>query len=215
MEEQIANLSDIEVTLTPLMMVLAVPISFAIQFIKALANKVEFFKADEIKKSFFPIVSIALTIGVYYLAGVKDFLIAGSVMGLAASGGYQAFRGAGKLVKPIVPTVLNGTTAGILLLCAMLIAGGCATLQSDPKAEYIASAKTFALLVDSITAMKSQLNEEEQEQAGALIDLGGKYFETWHTNVKAGIERPDIIALIDEITNKLIQIKTNIERTKP
>jgi len=210
MEEQIANLSDKGVILTSNMAYMAVFISFIIQFVKAALMRWKFFEDEGVKKSFFPMLSCGLTMGTYYFVGVQDWALAGVAMGLAACGGYQAFAGSAKLIKPLVP---NG--AGILLLCAMLIVGGCATFQSNPKAEYVASAKTFALLVDSITAMKSQLSEEEQEQVGALIDLGGKYFETWQTNVKAGIARPDIITLIDEVVNKLIQIKTNIERKSP
>jgi hypothetical protein len=105
MEGQIPDIGDIDVALTPLMMAMAIPISFAIQFVKALANRIELFKAEEIRKSFFPMISITLTIGAYYIAGIQDFLIAGIVMGLAASGGYQAFSGTAKLVKPIVPKV--------------------------------------------------------------------------------------------------------------
>ena len=105
MEDQVGNLSDIEVTLTPLMMALAIPISFAIQFIKALITKVQFFQAEEIKKSLFPMVSIGITAGVYYIAGIENWILSGVVMGLAASGGYQAFNGAAKLVKKP-----NGTT---------------------------------------------------------------------------------------------------------
>ena len=147
MEEQIQQFSDIKVNLTPLMMAMAIPISFAIQFIKALANKVEFFKAEEIRKSFFPMVSIAITMAVYYIAGLNDWLLAGVVMGLAASGGYQAFNGAAKLVNgngnkhPMVP-------AAALLLCAMLLFAGCSQVQMSP--EYRQNLEMTNVVVQSL-----------------------------------------------------------------
>jgi hypothetical protein len=128
MEGQI-NLSDIEVTLTPLMIVLAVPISFAIQFIKALANRLEFFKAEEISKSLFPMLSIVLTCLVYMMAGVENWIIAGVVMGLAASGGYQAFNGSAKLVSKSKALT---TAAALILICALLLIAGCSQIQMSP-----------------------------------------------------------------------------------
>jgi len=199
-EDQIANLSDIEVTLTDLMMVLAVPISFAIQFIKALADKVEFFKAEEIRKSLFPMISIALTIGAYYIAGVQDFVIAGVVMGLAASGGYQAFSGSAKLIKPVA------TTAGVLLLCAILIFG-CETFKSDPKAELLASQKTFSATVDSLTILQvaGKFSTEETEQLTVLIHQGQDYLIEWEGALKAGSTRPDAISLFQAVLDQLLE----------
>jgi len=162
MEEQIKNLSDIEVNLTPLMMAMAIPISFAIQFIKALANKLEFFRAEEIKKSLFPIVSIALTVGAYWLAGIQEYLLAGIVMGLAASGGYQAFNGTAKLIKK------NGGTA-IIIVCAMLLIFGCSQVQMSPAYQqelYMSNVLVQSLNADcqagDPNACKEGLNESAQ-----------------------------------------------------
>jgi len=96
MESQISN---IDVTITPIMVAMAVFVSFAIQFIKALLNRLAFFGTDEIKKSFFPMISITLTIGAFFLAGVENFLLAGVVMGLSASGGYTMLNGSAGLAK--------------------------------------------------------------------------------------------------------------------
>ena len=101
MEEQIKQLGDI--TVTPLMLALAIPVTFAIQFIKALVGKWNFFSADEIKKSLFPLVGIAITIMAYYFAGIENWMLAGVVMGLAASGGYDAFSGASRLTNIAKP----------------------------------------------------------------------------------------------------------------
>ena len=126
------GISEINVNITPLMMAMAVPISFAIQFIKATVKRWSFFNADEIKKSFFPMVSIALTMAAYRLAGIDEWLLAGVVMGLAASGGYQAFSGTAKLVKKPIGT----STLGILLLCFLLLIAGCAGMvHMDPAAK--------------------------------------------------------------------------------
>lgn len=208
MEGQIPNLSDIEVTLTPLMMVLAVPISFTIQFIKALTSHWGFF-TEEIKKSFFPMVSIALTIGIYCLAGIDDYLLAGVVMGLAASGGYQAFSGAGKLIKPIAPAI---PTAGILLLCAVLIFG-CETFDSNPRAELVAAQKTFSATVDSLTALHraGKINLEDAAMLTVLIHQGQGYLIEWESAVKAGIEKPDVVWEFQKVLDKLLDYQLTKE----
>ena len=96
MEEQLNN---IDVTITPIMLAMAVFVSFAIQFCKALLSRITFFDADEVKKSFFPMISIALTTLAFYLAGVDNYLLGGIVMGLSASGGYTMLNASAGLVK--------------------------------------------------------------------------------------------------------------------
>ena len=72
-------------------------------------------------------VSIALTMAAYRLAGIEEWLLAGIIMGLSASGGYQAFSGTAKLVKK---------PAAILLLCLLLLIAGCAGMvHMDPAAK--------------------------------------------------------------------------------
>jgi len=127
MEEQIQKLSDIKITITPIMMMMSVFVSFAIQFIKAILERWSFFSADEIKKTLFPMITIALTMAAFYLAGVTEWPLAGAVMGLAASGGYTSFSGSAGLVKK--PPAVLATT---LLLCVMLLLAGCSQVQMSP-----------------------------------------------------------------------------------
>lgn len=213
MEGQVGNLNDIDVTLTPLMMALAIPISFAIQFIKALATKVQFFQSEEIRKSFFPMVSIAITAAVYYFAGIERWLLASVVMGLTASGGYQAFSGAAKLVKK--PNMSGtgsgggmrapGTTAMVLILCSLLIFG-CETFQQDPRAELLAAQKTFSATVDSLTVLHraGKINQEDTQMLTVLIHQGQDYLIAWEEALKAGNPKPDVIWEFQKILDKLI-----------
>jgi len=125
MENEINNL---DVTVTPIMMSMAIFVSFAIQFIKALLNRFDFFDADEIKKSFFPMISIGLTMGAFFLAGIENWILAGVVMGLTASGGYTMLHGSAGLIKksPVLSVV------SILLLFTILGAGCSEVWMSKP-----------------------------------------------------------------------------------
>ena len=202
--------SQIDVTLTPLMMAMAIPISFAIQFIKALAKKVSFFEAEEIKKSFFPMVSIALTMAAYRLAGIEEWLLAGIVMGLAASGGYQAFAGTAKLIKK--PTQFGTGSGGCkktlvcILLCFLLLTSGCLWAE-NPKADLLASQKTFTATVDSLTALQNagKFEPEDTEHLTVLIHSGQGYLIAWEDALKAGNDRPDAIALFQAVLDQLLE----------
>jgi len=100
-EEQMSN---IDVTLTPLMMAMAVPIALAIEFIKALSKRLDFL-TPEIRKPLLPLVGIMLAMMAFGLAGIENWLMAGTVVGLSAGGGYDLFKGMSRAGKknPVAP----------------------------------------------------------------------------------------------------------------
>jgi len=194
------GLSEINVTLTPLMMTMAVPIALAVEFIKALSNKLNFF-TTEIRKPLFPLVGIGLAILAFGLAGVENWLVAGVMIGLSAGGGYDLFKGMAQVSKkpPVAP-------AGVLILCSMLIFGGC-MWAGNPKADLLASQKTFAATVDSLTALQiaGKFEPEETEHLTVLIHSGQDYLIAWEEALKAGNEQPDTIELFQSVLDQLLE----------
>jgi len=124
MEEQI---NDLNINITTSMMIIAFFCSFAVQFIKVVLKRFTFFSSDEIKKSFFPMLSIALTAGALFIAGVEDWMIAGVILGWSACGGYTSLSGSAGLIKksPVLPVI------SILLLFTIL-GVGCSQVQMSP-----------------------------------------------------------------------------------
>lgn len=112
------ELEGLDVTITTTMQVLGVVVALALQVIKGLSSQWDFL-SEEVRKALWPLVSIGLTVGCFYAGKVENALVAGVVVGLAASGGYSLFSGVTKAgVKPpaIVP---------VLLLGLLVFAAGC------------------------------------------------------------------------------------------
>ena len=99
------------------------------------------------------------------------------------------------------------STAGVLLLCVMLIAGGCISAQQNPRANLVASQKIFAATVDSLTALieADKFTSEEASQIVLLANLGQVYLGQWKIEVKAGRDSPNIIQSFRVVLNKLIE----------
>jgi hypothetical protein len=92
-------ISSLTVTITPTMICIAGFISFVIQFIKACIGQWPKL-TDEIQKPLWPLVGILLCSLAFGMAQVENFLVAGTVLGLAAGGGYVLFKGTTALNQP-------------------------------------------------------------------------------------------------------------------
>jgi len=92
------SISSLNVTMTPTMYVLGMVVALVLEFIKAMISRWPFM-TPEIKKPLMPLLSISLSSLVFGLAGVEGWLVAGVLIGLAAGGGYDIFRGTAGL-KP-------------------------------------------------------------------------------------------------------------------
>jgi len=99
------------------------------------------------------------------------------------------------------------STAGVLLLCAMLLTSGCISAQQNPRADLLASQKVFAATVDSMTALQQagKFTTEETEQIGIFINLGHGLLDQWEIAIKSDIPQPDIIRSFQVVLNKLIE----------
>jgi hypothetical protein len=85
-------MSSLEVTITPTMVVIAGFVSYVLQFIKACVCGWPRL-TDAIQKPLWPMVGIALCSLAFGFAHVENFLVAGAILGLAAGGGYDMFKG--------------------------------------------------------------------------------------------------------------------------
>jgi hypothetical protein len=201
MEEQINQLKEMGVTLTPNMAYIAVFIALAIQFAKAVLSHWSMFEEDAIKQTLYPMLSAGVTMTTYYFLGVQDWALCGVVMGFGASGMYVAFSGTAKLAKK------NGvaTMAVVLMLCSVLIFG-CNTFSNNPKAELLAAQKTFTATVNSLTVMHKagKISDEEAAQLTVLIHQGQGYLIAWEDALKAGNPRPDVIPKFKAVLDKLL-----------
>jgi len=92
-------ISSLEVTITPTMLVIAGFVAYAIQFIKACVGGWARL-SDAIQKPLWPMVGMALCALAFGLGGVENYLVAGAVLGLAAGGGYDIFKGTSALNQP-------------------------------------------------------------------------------------------------------------------
>jgi len=95
-------ISSLNVTVTPTMIVIAGFVSYLLQFIKACVGSWKVL-TDAIQKPLWPMVGILLCSLCFGLAGVENYLVAGSILGLAAGGGYDMFKGTTALNKPKSP----------------------------------------------------------------------------------------------------------------
>ena len=193
------------VTITYAMMVLTIGVALFVELIKVILSRFAWFTAD-LKKPFLPLLSIGVTMAVFRATGQTSWLLAGVILGWSASGGYTWVAGMleklGLKTKAVVP---------VLLACSLLT-GGCSIFAGNPKAELLASQKTFSATVDSLTALQQagKFTPQETAQLTILIHQGQQYLDQWHEAVKVGQPRPDIIAAFQVVLDSLIQ--TNIQK---
>lgn len=98
-------MSSLDVTITPTMVVMAGFVSYVLQFIKACVGTWAWLTGER-QKPLWPMVGIALCSLAFGLAHVENFLVAGVVLGLAAGGGYDMFKGTTALNPPKVPPII-------------------------------------------------------------------------------------------------------------
>ena len=112
--------SDVEVTLTPMMIAVGILVSLFTEFVKAIISRWPSI-TETITKPAFPLLGCACCMGIFALAGNEQWILCGIAVGLMTGGGYDAFKGmaaAKNNIKPIVPL--------ILILCGVLFVAGCA-----------------------------------------------------------------------------------------
>lgn len=208
-ELQTIDLGD--VTLTQSMIMLGAVIMIAVQLFRASLMQLWPAGPDEIKKPLTSLVSVSLSMLIFYAMAIESWLMGGIVIGLAAGGGYEFTKNMAGLVKKKVVNAGNGKAAAnlsmLLLLCAMLIAGGCISAQPNPRADLVASQKIFAATVDSLTALQQagKFSAGQAEQISIFVDIGDGLLDQWLIAVKSGVTSPDIIKSFQEVLNKLIE----------
>jgi len=194
------SFGGMDITVTPLMMAMAVPIALAVEFIKAIIGNWKII-TPEVRKPLFPLLGIGLAVMSFWLAGIESWLMAGVLIGLSAGGGYDLFKG--------MANVRNGkqvtNNSMVLLLCLLLLASGCIWAE-NPKADLLASQKTFSATVDTLTALQisGKFSPEETEQLTILIHQGQQCLLEWETAIKAGRDSPSVIGLFQTVLEKLI-----------
>lgn len=193
---------QMDVTLTPGMMAVGIVVSLFTEFIKAIISRWPSI-TETITKPAFPLLGCACCMGVFALAGNEQWMLSGIAVGLMTGGGYDAFKGmaAAKGVKlpPVVP---------LLLIGALVSVPGCNPFAANPKAELLASQKTFSATVDSLTALQNagKFTPDETQQLTVLIHQGQDYLHQWQAALKAGQPKPDIILAFQAILEKLVQV---------
>lgn len=209
MLDQTTNLEGLDVTITTTMQVLAVVVALMVQFVKALLSRWPIL-SDEAKKALFPLLSVGFTMGLFYLSGTENWLIASIVTGLTASGGYSVFSGANKLTNGKLKKVTP-----ILVLAGLVTLSGCANLIENPRGELLAYQKTFTATVNTLSDLKEagKINDVEAVTIGVLIHQGQTYLDEWHKAVLAGQSRPDVITSFKGILNQLILIEQSKRKT--
>lgn len=191
-----------DITLTQTMMLLGVVPMIIVQLFRA---AIEYFwpvGPDGIKKPLFMLVGIGTAVLMFYVMAMTDWLVGGIIIGLTATGSYEFTKNMGAIVKKKVP---NGTTATVLLLCFLLLAAGCMWAE-NPRADLLASQKTFSATVDTLTALQiaGKFSPEETEQLTILIHQGQRCLLEWETAIKAGRDSPDVIELFQGVLEQLI-----------
>jgi len=198
--EMTQSLGGMDVTITPMMMAMAVPIALAVEFIKAIIGRWPII-TPEIRKPLFPLLGIGLALMSFALAGIENWLLAGVLIGLSAGGGYDLFKGMARVGNGKAVT----NTSLMLLLCFLLLASGCIWAE-NPKADLLASQKTFSATVDTLTALQQagKFTPDETEQITNLIHSGQNYLIVWQEALKTGNTKPDVIELFKSVLEKLI-----------
>ena len=195
------SFGGMDITVTPMMMAMAVPIALAVEFIKAIIGRWKII-TPEVKKPLFPLLGIGLAVLSFWVAGIESWLMSGMLIGLSAGGGYDLFKGMANVRngKPVTNKPM------VLLLCFLLLAAGCMWAE-NPRADLLASQKVFAATVDSLTALQQagKFSAEETEQIGIFVNLGGSLLNQWAIAIKSDIQQPEIIQSFQVVLNKLIE----------
>ena len=99
------------------------------------------------------------------------------------------------------------TVVPLLLLGSLLLLPGCGLFPSNPRAQLLASQKTFVATVDSLTALQQagKFSQEETERLTVLIHAGQQYLNEWQTAVQAGQSHPDVIQSFQTVLDTLIE----------
>ncbi|MCJ7778849.1 MAG: hypothetical protein MUP16_11120 [Sedimentisphaerales bacterium] len=206
-----------DVTLTKSMIMLGVIPMLIVQLLKAWL--VHFWPAgpEEIKKPLFTLVGIFTAVLMFYALAMEDWFMGGIVIGLTSIGGYETAKNtAGLAKKKLVPNGGTVPLAMVLLLCSLLLVGGCISAQPNPRADLVASQKIFAATVDSLTALQQagKFTAEETKEIGIFIDLGHEYLDQWSIAVKAGQFNPNIAQSVQVVLNKLIEYQITVGTPK-
>ncbi|HUS74307.1 MAG TPA: hypothetical protein VMY06_14700 [Sedimentisphaerales bacterium] len=193
-----------DVTLTQTMILLGVVPMIVVQLFRAVMEYFWPVGPDGIKKPLFMLVGIGTAVLMFYVMAMTDWLVGGIIIGLTATGSYELTKNMGGIVKKKVP---NGTAATslVLLLCFLLLAAGCMWAE-NPKADLLASQKTFSATVDSLTALQisGKFSPEETGQLTILIHQGQQSLIEWEAAIKAGRDSPDVIELFQAVLTQLI-----------
>jgi len=203
-ELQTIDLSD--VTLTQTMIILGVVPMVVVQLFRAVIEHVWPAGPGEIKKPLYLLVAIGITVLMFYAMATKDWLVGGIIIGLTSVGGYEFTKNMGAIVKKKVP---NGTGTAVtftsLLLCFLLLTGGC--FNQNPRANLLASQKSFTATVDSLTALQQagKFNAEETENITLLIHSGQRYLSLWKMSLTEGRDNPTAMSMFQEVLNQLIE----------
>jgi len=90
-----------------------------------------------------------------------------------------------------------------------LLFSGCASMQNNPRAEYLASLRVFTATVDSLAQLQQAGKFNETETARLLVVIGQArdYFNQWEPAAKAGQARPEIAEAVSKILNELLAIE--------
>ena len=190
-----------DVTLTQSMLMLGVVVMTVVQLFKAVLSYLWPDAPDGIKKPLISLVSVGLSMLIFYTIAEKNWLMGGIIIGLASGGGYEFAKNMKSLVpkKAVVP-------GAALLMCCMLLTSGC-WQQQNPRADLVASQKVFTATVSSLTVLveADRINDDELKEISIYIGLGQDYLKKWAEAVKAGNDRPDIIQSFQIVLNKLIE----------
>jgi len=94
------------------------------------------------------------------------------------------------------------------VLCGLLFCG-CANMQSNPRAEYLASLRVFTATVDSLAQLQraGKFSDTETARVLAVIEQGREYFNLWEPAAGAGQPRPDIAGAVSAILDELLAIE--------
>ena len=196
-----------EVTLTQSMIMLGVVPMIIVQLTKGVLSHFWPAGPEEIIKPLFSLVGIFAAVLMFYALAMESWLMGGIVIGLTASGGYEFTKNmAGLAKKKPIPTATTDTVL-FLLLCCMLLASGCISQTENPRANLIAQQKVFVATVDSLTVLleADKFTEQEANEIGIFIKLGGQYMTQWAASVKAGQSNPGIVQSFQVVLNKLIE----------
>jgi hypothetical protein len=149
-------------------------------------------------------------LGAYLLnlrEAMQNWVLIGILTGMAANKLYDF----GSDIKGAVGT-LSGPAGGagvgmILLLCMVLLFGGCSpAMQADGKAQYVVAAKSFAASVQQLTAMQKAgvFTPAETADLDKLIHAGKDILAEWKLALASDQPAPGSSQHLADIMDKLL-----------